>query len=347
MKDEKDNKMDEIRKSLPKGVVESGIFTDNDLRVLHVLTRMQETDFSEFYKEHGYFHIANEKLREEAELSSNSTLDRSLDRLIGYGLISRTRGKRGKQSQYVYHADAANNFSMSKKNKKSKKKGPHSEKRTDTETQAVTVQTEKGPRSERNSPRLEVEEGGLFGGEKKGGNTGNEPNSLKMSISPRSDGENEPNSLRMRGGAHSEGNTPHSEKRTTDIDLDNIYNYHDDHVSRGQDPGEETSYGGEEKKEKIEKRNKEEEIAGLKREIAVCKAAMAEAKAAGDKVRFKEAFDERKKLGLQLAELEPEDKYAKMTDDEIVKMVMDQLKNGGNLFDLPTTVKNRWWQIHP
>lgn len=400
----KDNKMDEIRKSLPKGVVESGIFTDNDLRVLHVLSRMQERDYSDFYKEHGYFYAANENLKKEAELSSNSTLKNSLDRLEKYGLISRTPGDWSEPTHYVYHADAANNFTMDKKVKKTKSKDTRCEKLTHPETQTVTVQVGDGQhsdeksrpilkindlqeiitkaveagcaplvkqieagfatlskqieelnanllkmsisqRSERDGQVLETD-GQHFDGEKKGGNAGNKSNSLRMRDSQGFDGENEPNSLRMRGGQVLGTDGQNSENLTQDIDLD-IYNiYHDDHVSRGQDPGEETSYGGEEKKKKIEK-TKKEEIEGLRRSIAFCDEAMKEAAASGDRDRYREILDERSSLGAQLAELEPEDEYDKLTDAEIEKKVRDHLSNGGDIFDLPTTVKNRWWQIHP
>jgi len=402
MKDKKDNKMDEARKSLPKGVVASGIFTDNDLRVLYVLSRIQEMDYSDFYKEHGYFHIANENLKKEAGISSNSSLDRSLGRLIEYGLISRTPGKRGKQSEYVYHADAANNFSMSKKNKKSKKKGPrternspHSEKRTDTENQSVTIQIKNSPhlseksglilkindlqeiidkaveavcahldkkieelnanslrmsispiletnspRSEANVPRTETK-GALFEGEKKGGN---EPNSLKMREGQVFDGENEPNSLRMSISPLFETNSPHCEKRTTDIDLD-IYNiYHDDHLSGNhKGPGDPGAPYEEEKKKKIEKRNKEE-IERLRRSIAFCDEAIAEALAAGNGDRYRELLHERTELASQRDELCPEDEYATESDAEIERMVRDQLNNGENPTDLTQPSINRYMQ---
>ena len=402
MKDKKDNKMDEIRKSLPEGIVASGIFTDNDLRVLHVLARMQESGYSEFYKEHGYFHISNEKLREETGIADNHSLGRSLDRLIEYGLISRTRGKRGKQSEYVYHAEAANNFTMEKQDKKSKKKGAHSEKRTNTETQAVTVQSEKGAHSdEKSAPILKINDlheiiakavekgctpltkqieagcatlvkkieelnanllkmsmgahsetkgalfeadGALLEGEKRGRTIGDEPNSLKMREGQRFDGENEANSLKMSMGAHSETKGAHSEKCTTDIDIYNNILYHDDHVS-GYDkgPGDPGSPYEEEKKKKIEKRNKEE-IERLRRSIAFCDEAIAEALAAGNGDRYRELLHERTELASQRDELGPEDEYATKSDAEIEKMVQDQLNNGGNLTDLHQPSINRYMQ---
>lgn len=109
-------------------------FTENDMRVLHVLSRMGRT---EDYKEKGYFSITNKKLREETGISSNSTLKNSLDRLEKYGLISRTPGDWGNPTHYVYHADTANNFTTEKKNKKSKSKGTRCERLTHPETQKL------------------------------------------------------------------------------------------------------------------------------------------------------------------------------------------------------------------
>ena len=57
MKDKKDNKMDEIRKSLPEGVTASGIFSDNDLRVLDALSVLNGMEYA---KENGEFFVTDD-----------------------------------------------------------------------------------------------------------------------------------------------------------------------------------------------------------------------------------------------------------------------------------------------
>lgn len=132
MKDKKDNKMDEIRKSLPEGVTASGIFSDNDLRVLDALSVLNGMEYA---KENGEFFVTNERLKQLAEIKDNMTLSRSIKKFERCELIERKPGKRGTASVYILHEDRMEQFTNANTNQKQCKKP---KKRVTTMEETVT-----------------------------------------------------------------------------------------------------------------------------------------------------------------------------------------------------------------
>lgn len=113
--------INDIKLSLPENIVDSGYFTENDLRVLDALLFFNA---SEYAKSNGEFFTTNQRLRKQAEIKNNPTLYRALKKFNDHGFITRTPGKEGEASVYIIHDDAIRDFNKSKQKMGKNKKTP-------------------------------------------------------------------------------------------------------------------------------------------------------------------------------------------------------------------------------